>query len=250
MKPTSPGPHDPTGISPAELAGLLDVLVLDPATSAAALEVACERAAHHHLAALYCLPDNVAAAAAYLRGSGVHVGSIAESRARSGNASAAVTATEALLEAGATEVATIVDAPWWRATGDAGLAEEIAALAALCREGDALLKVVLPTRELTEDEMLRACHIADQAGTHIVQGGSWFTSDRALLRELQLVRSALSDRVVLKNAAAVRTLDLLLVEHAMGVGRFNAHDVPALLAEATLRAQSDGWRIAPPGFDR
>ena len=122
------------------------------------------------------------------------------------------------------------------------------ALAELAAGYDAALKVVFLTGGLEEAELARGCQLAEEAGARILQGGSWFTADRSTMAELQVMRGATGPEVVVKGAGYIKSLDLLLLGYAHGLGRFNAQRVDKLLADAVHRSEG-GDLLVPPAID-
>ncbi|QGN59222.1 hypothetical protein [Nostocoides sp. HKS02] len=235
-------------LSVREVAGMVDLLVLDPSGSAQDVADACGTAARAHLATVYCLGHRVKAAADQLAGSGVGVGTVVPGSDATGDLSLTMSKAKQSLDAGATEIAVIVANRWWREHGDAVLAREVRSLAGLAADHDAALKVVFLTGGLDEAELVRGCRLAEEAGARILQGGSWFTSDRSTLAELHVMRAAVSAAVVVKGAGYIKSLDLLLLGYAHGLGRFNVQRVDELLADAMHRSEG-GDLLVPPMND-
>lgn len=227
---------------------MLDLLVLSPDTSAQGVADACTAAARAHLATVYVSTPMVTTAASELAGSAVGVGTVVAGLDVTDDPSVTLSAARRVVEEGATEVAVIVGNHWWRSNGDAALSEQIRGIADLTAGYGAALKVVFLTGELDEPELVRGCHLAEHAGARILQGGSWFTADRSTMGELQLMRASTSPAVIVKGAGYIKSLDLLLVGYAHGLGRFNVHRVDRLLADAVHRSEG-GDILVPPAND-
>lgn len=232
-------------LSVDDVAGMLDLLVLSADTSATDLEHACRTAAEAHLSTVYCATGLVPEAATHLDASGVGVGTVLPGFDGTVDLGSTASAAERSLQDGASEIAVIVSNPWWRANGDAVLSGEIRALSELAGSRNAVLKVVFLTNDLDQAELFEGCRLAGEAGAAILQGGSWFTSDRATMAELQVMRSAAPPTVTVKGAGYIKSLDLLLLGYAHGLGRFNVHSVDKLLADAIHRAEG-GDLVVPP----
>ena len=227
---------------------MVDLLVLDPSASSRDVAAACGTAARAHLATVYCLAPMVEAAADQLDGSGVGVGTVVPGSEVTGDLSETMSKAKQSLDAGASEISVIVANQWWRHHGDAVLAQEVRSLATLAADYDAALKVVFLTGELDEAELVRGCRLAEEAGARILQGGSWFTSDRSTMAELHVMRAAVGSAVVVKGAGYIKSLDLLLLGYAHGLGRFNVQRVDELLADAVRRSEG-GDLLVPPVND-
>lgn len=239
-----PDDHIKAQLSVREVAGMLDLLVLQADASADDVAGACRRAARAHLCSVYCLPPMVRAAAKHLAGSGVSVGTVVPGLDTGIDRSSTMSAATRSLDDGASEISVIVNNGWWRHEGDAVLMDEIRGLAEVAGGYHAVLKVAFRTGDLDETELVRGCQLAQEAGAGILQGGSWFTSDRSTMAELQAMRAAVSHSVVVKGAGYIKSLDRLLLGYAHGLGRFNVQQVDQLLAEA--RRRSEGGDLTVP----
>jgi deoxyribose-phosphate aldolase len=235
-------------LSVREVAAMLDLLVLHGDASSQDVASACRTAAEAHLATVYCLSPMVDVAVRELDGVGVGVGTVVPGFDAAGDPSLALSQATRSLDEGASEIAVIVPTEWWRSRGDAVLAQEVRGLAELTASFDAALKVVFLTGGLDGTELVRGCQLAEEAGARILQGGSWFTADRSTLAQLQMMRAAAGPTVVVKGAGYIKSLDLLLLGYAHGLGRFNVQRVDRLLADAVHRSEG-GELLVPPATD-
>jgi hypothetical protein len=68
------------------------------------------------------------------------------------------------------------------------------------------------------------------------------------MSELQVMRASVNPAVVVKGAGYIKSLDLLLLGYAHGLGRFNVSRVDTLLADAVRRSEG-GALLVPPAND-
>lgn len=235
-------------LSVREVAGMLDLLVLHPGASEQDVASACRTAAEAQLATVYCLAPMVEVAARALDGARVGVGTVVPGFGAEGDPPMALSQARRSLDEGASEIAVIVPTEWWRDRGDSVLGQEIDGLTELSASYDAVVKVVFLTRGLEEAELVRGCRVAERSGARILQGGSWFTSERSTLAELQVMRGATGPGVVVKGAGYIKSLDLLLLGYAHGLGRFNVQRIDKLLADAVHRSEG-GDLLVPPAVE-
>jgi deoxyribose-phosphate aldolase len=79
--------------------------------------------------------------------------------------------------------------------------DDIAAVASICAEHDAVLKVILETCLLTDDEIIKACKAAERGGADFVKTSTGFAAppegktSGATVHDVKLMRSAISDNV-------------------------------------------------------
>lgn len=79
--------------------------------------------------------------------------------------------------------------------------------------GDALVKVIIETCYLTDDEKVKACEAAARAGARFVKTSTGFGTGGATVADIRLMRQTVGDRLQVKASGGVRTcqdaLDLL-----------------------------------------
>lgn len=234
-----------------DIAGLLDERLYDPRLSVEEFTAGCRTAADSRVAAVICQRSTVALASHLLAGSGVRVSAPPTDMPFPTDTitrAALLARTETLLYDGAREIGLLTAASAVHEPGRTALAQAIAALAAMARPYDAIVKVILPTASLSPQGLRTACKISVDAGATMLQGGTWFDPDRASLTQMTHMRQAAGEHVLLKWAAPIRSLDRLLIACAEGIDRFNA-DTTTILKQAHERAQHDEIRIPEPGQD-
>jgi deoxyribose-phosphate aldolase len=71
---------------------------------------------------------------------------------------------------------------------------------------DKIVKVILETCLLTDDEVVKACQLAEEAGLDFVKTSTGFSTDGASVAVLKLMKRTIGDRhVQLKASGKVRT---------------------------------------------
>lgn len=82
------------------------------------------------------------------------------------------------------------------------------------------LKVIIEAMTLTDDEIRKACELVIQAGADYVKSGTGFSEAPTTLHHVKVMKEAIGDRLKLKVAGGVRSLDTLLKMHKLGADRF------------------------------
>ena len=89
---------------------------------------------------------------------------------------------------------------------------EIHLLAQLCHEakakdgGPVLLKVILETCLLTDDEIVLACQMAKRAEADFVKTSTGFSTGGATTHHVELMRKTVGDDLQIKASGGIRTL--------------------------------------------
>ncbi|MFC3932750.1 deoxyribose-phosphate aldolase [Streptococcus dentapri] len=71
--------------------------------------------------------------------------------------------------------------------------------------GDKLVKVIIETCLLTDDEKVKACQLAVKAGADFVKTSTGFSTGGANLHDVKLMRQTVGDKVGVKAAGGART---------------------------------------------
>ena len=113
--------------------------------------------------------------------------------------------------------------------------QEIAEVVAVAHEKGALVKVILENCYLTDEQIVKACQLSEEAGTDFVKTSTGFGTSGATLHDLDLMRKSCSKKIQVKAAGGVRTLDAALDVRRVGAVRFGATATKAILDECKNR---------------
>jgi deoxyribose-phosphate aldolase len=106
---------------------------------------------------------------------------------------------------------------------------EIAQLAKICHENSALLKVILETCYLNDEEIVRACKIAQDAGADFVKTSTGFGSGGATEHAVRLMRETVGEYMGVKASGGIRTRGQVLAMITAGADRIGSSAGAALL---------------------
>ncbi len=110
---------------------------------------------------------------------------------------------EALRE-GADEIDMVIHVGDLKAGNDGKILEEIRAIKAVC--GDKILKVIIETCLLNEDEKLRMCRIVTEAGADYIKTSTGFSTAGATREDVALMRANVGKNVKVKAAGGIASL--------------------------------------------
>ncbi len=88
-------------------------------------------------------------------------------------------------------------------------------------EGKAILKVILETCLLTDEEKVKACELAKEAGAHFVKTSTGFSTGGATEADVKLMKATVGDQLEVKASGAVRdaqTAELMIRAGATRIG--------------------------------
>lgn len=213
-----------------ELAKTIDHSLLSPDLTIKEVMDGCELADRYHVASVCVKPCDVKLAARVLKNSDVKVGTVIGFP--HGNSTTEVKVFEAkkAIEDGAVELDMVINIGALR-SGQFDLVREEIQSVVKEAHGKAIVKVILENAYLTKDEVAKGSQLVEQAGADYVKTSTGFAPSGATLEDLKLMRSSVSERVQVKAAHGIRTLDALLEVIDIGVTRVGARSTAAMLDE-------------------
>lgn len=111
---------------------------------------------------------------------------------------------QAILE-GADEIDMVVNIGWVKAKCNTQVRDEIKAIKAAC--GEKILKVIIETCLLTEEEKIAMCHAVTEAGADYIKTSTGFSKAGATLDDVKLMRANVGAEVKVKAAGGISGLE-------------------------------------------
>lgn len=105
---------------------------------------------------------------------------------------------------------------------------EVAKMGKLAHENGKILKVIIETAYLTEQEIINACKICADAGADFVKTSTGFAPEGAKLEDVKLMRSVLPDHVGIKASGGIKTYEQALQLIEAGAERIGTSSGPAI----------------------
>jgi deoxyribose-phosphate aldolase len=96
---------------------------------------------------------------------------------------------------------------------------DIAAVVAAAHARGALVKVILETALLTDDQKIAACELSKLAGADFVKTSTGFSTHGATVHDVTLMRRAVGPGIGVKASGGIRTLEDLEAMRAAGATR-------------------------------
>ena len=225
-------------ITVEKVAKTIDHSLLKPELTVKDVLDGCALAAAYDVASVCCRPLDVAHCRDALAGSSVLVGTVVGFP--HGSSTSAVKAAEArrALDDGAAELDMVLPIGWLRSGNDADVKDDIAAVVAVAHAGDAIVKVILENAYLTDEEKVRGCQLAEEAGADYVKTSTGYAPSGATMDDIRLMRASVSPRVKVKAAGGIRTLGLLIEGLNAGMDRCGATTTAAIVDDLKRRQGS------------
>lgn len=133
---------------------------------------------------------------------------------------------------GADELDMVIDIGMLKA-GRADLVEQDIAAVRGAAPAPTLLKVIIESAALTDDEIVQACEAAERAGADYVKTSTGFhPAGGATVEAVRLMRETVGDRLGVKASGGVRTYEDAVRMVEAGASRLGMSATAAVLAEA------------------
>jgi deoxyribose-phosphate aldolase len=225
-------------ITEEKVAKTIDHSLLRPELTVDEVLAGCALAAAYRVASVCCRPLDVGRCRDALAGSGVLVGTVVGFP--HGASTSAVKAVEAerALDDGAVELDMVLPIGWLRSGEDAYVHDDVAAVVAVARPRGAVVKVILENAYLSDEQKVRGCRLSEKAGADYVKTSTGYAPSGSTMDDLRLMRASVSDRVKIKAAGGIRTLDLLLEGLNAGMDRCGATATAAIIDDLRRRKSS------------
>ncbi|MDP9339717.1 MAG: deoxyribose-phosphate aldolase [Acidobacteriota bacterium] len=223
--------------SSREVAALIDHTLLKPEATDGDIERLCKEALEYQFASVCVNSIFVVQVAAALKKSTVKTCVVAGFPLGANLPAVKLAETRAALELGAQEIDMVISIGALKAGDDAAVRAEIESLASAAHERNAILKVIIETSLLTEEEKLRACRIARGAKADFVKTSTGFSSAGATTADVTLMRGAVGPEMGVKASGGVRTLEDLLKMAEAGATRIGTSNGVGIMRDARKKFQ-------------
>ena len=141
----------------------------------------------------------------------------------------------AALDQGAQEIDMVIHIGALKGGDDAAVRSEIESLTRLVHERQAILKVIIETALLSEEEKVRACRAARAARADFVKTSTGFSTSGATIGDVELLRHEVGREMGVKASGGVRTLDDLLNMVDAGATRIGTSNGVKIMKEALVK---------------
>jgi len=220
-----------TRIDPS-VAALIDHTILKPEATRADVTKVCREARQYHFASVCVNPYWVPLVRAELAGSPVKVCTVAGFPLGATSTEAKVAEAAAAVRAGAQELDMVINIGALRSGDHEAVKLDIAAVVKVSHEAGAIVKVILETALLEDNQKAVACTLAKLAGADFVKTSTGFGPAGATAHDVALMRSVVGPAIGVKAAGGIRTLEDFQTMTAAGATRIGA-SASVKIVEAT-----------------
>lgn len=196
----------------------IDHTLLKPCADLSELDCLCEEALAYHTAAVCVMPSAVA----YVKHRYTDLNVCTVIGFPLGYHTTAAKCAEAMdaLQNGADELDMVINRMALKNGEKDKVTAEIAAIKKIC--GEKILKVIVETCDLTEEEKIIACRCVTEGGADYIKTSTGFGSGGATLEDIALFRRHIGKNVKIKAAGGIRTASDLEAFFDAGCDRIGA----------------------------
>ena len=186
----------------SDLARYIDHTLLKPEATKAQIEQLCAEAAEHQFASVCVNGSRVELAYSLLEESDAQVCTVVGFPLGAMDADAKRYETEAAVDAGANEIDMVMNVGRFKDGEHDYVVREIRDVVEAA--DDRIVKVILETCLLTNEEITQACKLVTQAQAHFVKTSTGFNNAGATLEHVKLMRETVQQFAGVKAAGGVR----------------------------------------------
>ncbi|MGH9660939.1 MAG: deoxyribose-phosphate aldolase [Bryobacteraceae bacterium] len=210
-----------TRIDP-EIALLIDHTLLRPDATRDEIVRLCREARKYSFASVCVNPYWAPVVASELAGSPVKVCTVVGFPLGATSTESKVAEAEAAIRVGAQEIDMVINVGALRSGDHETVKRDIAAVAQVCHSGGAILKVILETALLDDNQKAVACTLAKLARADFVKTSTGFGPHGATAHDVALMRLVVGPEMGVKASGGIRSLDDLKAMRAAGATRIGA----------------------------
>lgn len=222
-----------------QLAKVIDHSLLRPELTEDDVIAGCELAHQYHVATVCVKPCHVKLAAEVLKDSDVIVSSVVGFPHGSNLTAVKVTEAELAIADGALELDMVLNIGQLRSGKYDFVGADIKAVCDTAHAHGVKVKVIFENAYLTDDEKVIACKLSEEAGADWVKTSTGFAPSGATLEDLRLMRANVSEKVQIKAASGIRTLDAILPVIDVGCTRVGATATATILDDFKKLKESE-----------
>lgn len=218
-----------------DIAKTLDHSTLQPFLTEDDIRKGCDIALQYDTATVCARPGDMPLVVKLLAGSGVKPCTVIGFPHGAHHTAVKVFEAERALDDGCRELDMVLNIGRMLHGEEAYVQDEIAALAQAAHARNALLKVILETCYLNDEQKKIACRLSEAAGADFVKTSTGYGSSGATVADVKLMRAAVSEKVSVKASGGIRTLDMVLACRLAGATRCGVSATVKIMEEAKAR---------------
>ncbi len=220
-----------------EIIGRVDHTLLKAAADWPAIAALCEEAIQYGAASV-CIPPAYVAKVKETFGEKPVICTVIGFPLGYSTAEIKIAEAKQALAAGASEIDMVVNLGAVKNRDFAAVTDEIARIKEAC--GSNILKVIIETCYLTEEEKIALCRCVTEGGADYIKTSTGFGSGGATLADIKLFKAHIGPKVKIKAAGGIRSKEDMIAFIAAGCDRLGASAAVTLMQAEAAGGQVSG----------
>jgi deoxyribose-phosphate aldolase len=204
-----------------KLAGLIDHTALKPDTTKEQIQMLCSEAIEYGFASVCINPSYVKLCSELLKNSAIKICTVIGFPLGATTTATKVAEASEAIENGANEVDMVINIGAIK-SGDYDFVKKDIEAVVLAAKGKALVKVILETCLLTEEEKTKSCNICKEAKADFVKTSTGFSTGGATVADIKLMRSIVKPNMGVKASGGIRDYETAKAMVDAGASRIGA----------------------------
>ncbi len=201
-------------IKPRDMAKMIDHTNLKSTSTVEDIKTLCEEAQEHEFAAVCINPIFVPLAVKLLKDTSVKVDTVIGFPLGASTSETKAFETKNAIKNGAREIDMVMNLGAFKSGADDLVKADIKAVVDATKAAgvtsDIIVKVILETCYLDEDEIVKACEIAKDAGADFVKSSTGFGPEGARVEDISIMRKTVGRDIGVKAAGGIRNFEQAL----------------------------------------
>lgn len=212
------------------VASLIDHTLLKPDATLEAIARLCREAREYRFGTVCVQPFWVDFAVEELAGARIRVASVVGFPHGANETSVKVVEAVRAIESGAGEIDMVMNVGAFLSGDESAVERDIAEVADASHERNAIVKVILETGFLSDEQKRRACEISQRAGADFVKTSTGFGPGGATVGDVALLRATVGPDMGVKASGGIRTWEDCRAMMTAGANRIGTSSGIAILA--------------------
>lgn len=236
-------PEDP------DIAGMIDHTLLKPDATADQIAQLCYEARKFEFASVCINPTHVKLCAELLQGTQVKVCTVIGFPLGASSPEVKAFEAQTALKDGATEIDMVLNIGALKAGDLTQVARDIHEVVKVGHGAGAIVKVIIETSLLNDEEKVTACLLAKEAGADFVKTSTGFSGGGATVEDINLMRRVVGPEMGVKASGGVRDFEDAQNMVKAGATRLGA-SAGVKIVQGQLESNGNGKKSSPANKER
>jgi deoxyribose-phosphate aldolase len=210
----------------------IDHTVLKPTTLVADVEKLCKEAIEYSFAAVCVPPLFVQQASALVQGSSVKVATVIGFPFGYSAVEAKVAEAVLAIIDGADELDMVINISALKNNDWQFLANELNAVLSIIRSKNKVIKIIIESGVLTEEEIIKCCDLYGAAGVDFMKTSTGYAEKGATIEAVALMRKHLANTIQIKASGGIKSYSFASALIAAGANRIGCSSSIQIVSEA------------------